>query len=66
MKVSLEFLYHFRCDRCDQWWSIADIKPQVGSEMSCPHCGHLNLVESIQTFLEAAKSSCLDKLPDPN
>ncbi len=66
MKVSLEYLYHFRCDRCSQWWTIADIEPQIGKDMTCPHCNYLNIVESIQTFREAAKSTCLDIPPDTN
>lgn len=65
MKVSLEFLYHFRCDRCNQWWSIADIEPKIGNSIHCPHCGYLNTVELIQTFREAAKSTCLEIPPDP-
>ncbi|MEE3717451.1 hypothetical protein V2H45_11875 [Tumidithrix elongata RA019] len=68
MKVSLEFLYHFRCDRCTQWWSRADIEPQLGEIVYCPYCGHENTVEGIQTFRDAArnatKSSCLDRKPD--
>jgi DNA-directed RNA polymerase subunit RPC12/RpoP len=66
MQVSLEFLYHFRCDRCSQWWTIADIEPQIGSQIHCPHCGNSNTVENIQTFREAAKSTCLDIPPDSN
>jgi hypothetical protein len=48
MKVSLESLYHFNCDRCRKWWSCADIKPVIGAEMHCPHCGKVNIVESIK------------------
>jgi DNA-directed RNA polymerase subunit RPC12/RpoP len=65
MQVSLEFLYHFRCDRCSQWWTIADIEPKIGADMSCPHCQHLNIVENILTFRETAKSTCLEQKPDP-
>jgi len=54
MQVSLEYLYHFRCDRCDKWWSRADIEPQINEITFCPYCGHHNLVEGIQTFRNAA------------
>jgi DNA-directed RNA polymerase subunit RPC12/RpoP len=74
MKVSLEFLYHFRCDRCEQWWSRADIEPEIGETVHCPYCGYVNQVEGIQTFRNAAKNaslggsqpdSCLRQKPDP-
>ena len=50
MKVSLEFLYHYLCDYCNQWWTCADIKSTVGSTVFCPHCGTKNTVEEINTF----------------
>ncbi|AFY69524.1 hypothetical protein Pse7367_1229 [Thalassoporum mexicanum PCC 7367] len=65
MKVSLEFLYHFRCDRCDNWWSRADIEPKPGDRVYCPQCGSVNTVEEIQTFRNAARSACLHTPPDP-
>lgn len=36
---SLEFLYHFRCSNCGNWWSIADWKNKI-SAISCPHCSN--------------------------
>ena len=39
MKVSLELLYHFNCDRCSKWWTVADITPLAGAIVWCPHCG---------------------------
>jgi rRNA maturation endonuclease Nob1 len=67
MQVSLEYLYHFRCDRCQKWWTRADNEPAINEITFCPYCGHENLVEGIQTFLNAAKSPdkpCLEAKPD--
>ncbi len=64
MKVSLEYLYHFRCDCCGRWWSQADIEPQIGEILYCPACGQANQVEQIQTFRDAAHNSCLERIPD--
>jgi hypothetical protein len=64
MKVSLEYLYHFRCELCGHWWSQADIEPQTGDRYFCPHCGHCNTVEAIETFRNAARGSCLQKVAD--
>ena len=37
----MEYLYHYTCDQCKLWWSIAMEKdgwqPQ---KMWCPHCGN--------------------------
>ncbi len=64
MKVSLEYLYHFQCDHCYQWWSQADVEPKIGQSLYCPSCGQLNLIESIETFKTEARGSCLTKIPD--
>ena len=38
---SMEYLYHYTCEKCKLWWSIAMEKdkwqPKV---MWCPHCGN--------------------------
>lgn len=47
MKVHLEHLYHYCCDFCQKWWTIADIKPS--SETICPHCGKRNPIEGIES-----------------
>lgn len=47
MKVSLELLYHYRCDQCQSWWSVADIYPARLDNIPCPHCAHMNAIESI-------------------
>ncbi|MEM8715979.1 MAG: hypothetical protein AAF268_03325 [Cyanobacteria bacterium P01_A01_bin.3] len=64
MKVALEYLYHFRCDRCRAWWSQADIDPKPGDQFRCPRCGELNTVDVIQTFRDSARNSCLKVVPD--
>jgi DNA-directed RNA polymerase subunit M/transcription elongation factor TFIIS len=45
----MEFLCHFTCDACKKWWACGDIIPPVGKVMYCPHCGHSNSVEYIET-----------------
>jgi hypothetical protein len=50
VKHSVEILYHFTCEECKNWWSIATEPPRsrylVGKdgwrpkEMWCPHCGY--------------------------
>ena len=54
MRVYLEFLYHFKCEHCTSWWSVADIEPKIGSDWLCPHCGAKNKVEVIQAHVDPA------------
>jgi rubrerythrin len=40
---SVEKLHHFRCVKCNKWWSIGD--PKIAGwvtkrELFCPLCGH--------------------------
>lgn len=39
MKTSLELLFHYRCNYCDSWWSVADLLPTHLTRIYCPHCG---------------------------
>lgn len=48
MQVSLELLFHYKCDRCQKWWSVADIHPVIDASVSCPHCGERSEVEGLQ------------------
>ena len=49
-KVSIEYLYHFQCDYCHGWWSVADYKIQPHRQIYCPHCGLQNgIPEAILT-----------------
>ncbi|MEN9226348.1 MAG: hypothetical protein Q6L60_06580 [Thermostichus sp. HHBFW_bins_43] len=66
MRVALEFLYHFCCDRCQRWWSQADVDPRPGEQLYCPYCGFQNVIERIDTFRDAARGSCLTRSPDPH
>jgi rRNA maturation endonuclease Nob1 len=50
MIVALEFLFHFYCEECSRWWSVADVFP--GETIICPHCGHRNTIEKIQPHSE--------------
>jgi DNA-directed RNA polymerase subunit RPC12/RpoP len=44
MNYSKEIIYHFVCQRCDLWWSIA--AENIGIDKKtwvCPWCGHKHL-----------------------
>ena len=62
MRVALEFLYHFCCDRCRRWWSpsqgIASIAPTVAITIAW------SASIPIDTFRDAARGSCLTRPPD--
>lgn len=47
MKVFLEFLFHYRCDYCERWWTIADIIPLP--IIVCPHCAASNDIEGTES-----------------
>lgn len=49
MIVSLEYLYHYRCDDCQKWWTIADLQPKIKQTIHCPHCGYKNKVNGIES-----------------
>lgn len=51
MRVSLEHLYHYCCDICEKWWTVADIKPELSQVVYCPHCGIVNVVKGIDSYL---------------
>lgn len=50
MIINLEFLSHFMCDECGQWWTMADRIPDEGSTVFCPN-GHPNVVEGRQSAI---------------
>ena len=39
MQVSKETIWHFTCQSCDGFWSIAASDKWVPKELFCPHCG---------------------------
>ncbi len=38
----IETLAHVNCGSCDEYWGLSDIDRSdlVGTDWSCPHCGH--------------------------
>ena len=42
MNYSHEKIYHFTCEECSLWWSIAgtNIKVEKKPVWYCPWCGH--------------------------
>ena len=44
MKYSKEIIYHFTCESCDHWWSIALESDLKNKEVSwtCPWCSHVH------------------------
>ena len=42
MKYSKEIIYHFTCESCQRWWSIALENELTNKEVSwtCPWCSH--------------------------
>ena len=47
MKLHLELLNHFNCDRCGYWWSIASVRFELANQVYCPWCGYQNTVSEI-------------------
>ena len=39
MRVNKETIWHFTCQSCDGYWSIAASDKWVPSKLFCPHCG---------------------------
>lgn len=50
MIVSLELLYHYNCDTCKKWWTIADFVVKPGHQIFCPHCGYFNTIDEVVEF----------------
>ena len=44
MKYSKEIIYHFTCEECDHWWSIALENELTNKQVSwtCPWCSHIH------------------------
>ena len=54
MMSSVEVLYHFTCEKCKNWWSVATTRyvnqtiPKWNStNMWCPHCGYKHTKEEL-------------------
>lgn len=42
-EYSMEWLYHFNCSECKNWWSYPTTEirtPVMQQNFYCPHCGH--------------------------
>ena len=40
---TIETLHHFRCSRCEAWWSIGDWdQPAYDETMCCPQCWEMS------------------------
>jgi hypothetical protein len=42
MTSSKEVIWHFNCEYCKGFWSIAVMDEWSPKELYCPHCGKLN------------------------
>ena len=42
MEYSTEMLYHFNCEKCNMWWSVASTPNMVlyNKTWYCTWCGH--------------------------
>ena len=39
MNVYKETIWHFTCQSCTAWWSIAASDNWIPKKLFCPHCG---------------------------
>ena len=42
MTYSTERLFHFSCQTCHNWWSIAHTDEWKPKSLYCPHCGQVH------------------------
>ena len=42
MRADKESIWHFTCDHCKGFWSIATMDAWYPKELYCTHCGTLN------------------------
>ena len=50
---SIEQLYHFKCGKCNNWWTISDF-PVVSKdykEITCPHCSTTLSYKEINNYV---------------
>jgi hypothetical protein len=64
-EVYLEHLYHYNCQSCKRWWTVADIPPAIGGSFTCPHCGHAGKVGSVKTAETPLRKPTDDLPPAP-
>ena len=46
MKIDREIIWHFVCDYCKGYWSIAVMDEWKPNVLYCPHCGEKNSVQA--------------------
>ena len=48
MNYSKETIWHFTCESCKGWWSIAasdDYQPSIFENLYCPYCGEDQIID---------------------
>jgi len=48
MKIDKETIWHFTCEDCKGYWTIASMEEWQPKKLFCPHCGKLNNASQIQ------------------
>ncbi|MBW4598975.1 MAG: hypothetical protein KME29_05005 [Calothrix sp. FI2-JRJ7] len=51
IEVHVEYLFHYKCGACNQWWTIADKLIKLG--VACPDCKTLQNVDKVIAHAEA-------------
>ena len=46
MNVEKETIFHFTCQECKGWFSIATMEEWKPTKLYCPHCGIKNDIEN--------------------
>ena len=46
VRKSKETIWHFICDECSKWWSIASAEDWNPTKLYCPHCKHEHIYKS--------------------
>ena len=47
-QYSIEQLYHFRCGKCNRWWSIGDFNQHSVKLVCCPWCGESGAISPME------------------
>ena len=46
VRKSKETIWHFTCDKCSKWWSIASTEEWNPTKLYCPYCKHEHIYEA--------------------
>ena len=65
MRVNKETIWHFTCQSCDGYWSIAASDKWEPKKLYCPHCGKLRTHDNklIEWVDESGILDSFDSLP---